>query len=89
MGNTFTDTNIPSSYPSAYDDADGRHFDGSNYLMMDGHVKWLKPSQVSPGFSATATSNGQSTTIGSDGGISGGNSQGTDNSARAVTFSRL
>lgn len=24
-----------------------RHFDGSNYAFADGHVKWLKPSQIS------------------------------------------
>ncbi len=24
-----------------------RHFDGSNYAFADGHVKWLKPSQLS------------------------------------------
>jgi len=28
---------------------DGRHFDGSNYLFADGHVKWLKGAQVSGG----------------------------------------
>lgn len=27
----------------------GRHSDGSNYLLCDGHVKWLKASQVSGG----------------------------------------
>ncbi|MEO6907457.1 MAG: DUF1559 domain-containing protein, partial [Abditibacteriaceae bacterium] len=30
-------------------DDDGAHFDGSNYLFLDGHVKWLKGSQVSGG----------------------------------------
>ncbi len=27
----------------------GRHTDGSNFLMCDGHVKWLRPGQVSSG----------------------------------------
>jgi prepilin-type N-terminal cleavage/methylation domain-containing protein/prepilin-type processing-associated H-X9-DG protein len=27
----------------------GRHTNGSNYLMADGHAKWLMPSAVSPG----------------------------------------
>ena len=27
----------------------GRHTDGSNFLMLDGHVKWLRPGQVSSG----------------------------------------
>ena len=31
----------------------GRHSEGSNFLFSDGHVKWLKPSQVSPGPTAT------------------------------------
>ena len=30
----------------------GVHADGSNYLMADGHVKWLRPIQVSPGVPA-------------------------------------
>jgi prepilin-type processing-associated H-X9-DG protein len=91
MGNTFTDANIPGSYPSAYDDADGRHFDGANYLMMDGHVKWFKGSQVSPGFSALAEGNTQTTSgLTSNGDLGGGGrSQGTSQSAFAVTFSRL
>ena len=28
---------------------DGRHLDGSNYLFLDGHVKWLKGTSVSGG----------------------------------------
>ena len=30
----------------------GRHSDGSNYLLADGHVKWYRGSQVSSGFNA-------------------------------------
>ncbi|MGI4787543.1 MAG: DUF1559 domain-containing protein [Janthinobacterium lividum] len=33
----------------------GRHTDGSNYLMIDGHVKWLRGSAVSPGSVAMAS----------------------------------
>ncbi|HEY3329087.1 MAG TPA: DUF1559 domain-containing protein [Capsulimonadaceae bacterium] len=29
--------------------ATGRHTDGANYLLCDGHVKWLKGEKVSPG----------------------------------------
>lgn len=32
----------------------GRHTDGSNFLLCDGHVKWLKEGQVSPGDSPGA-----------------------------------
>ncbi|HEY3330319.1 MAG TPA: DUF1559 domain-containing protein [Capsulimonadaceae bacterium] len=28
----------------------GRHSDGSNYILADGHVKWLKGTQVSAGY---------------------------------------
>lgn len=31
----------------------GRHLAGSNFLMGDGHVKWLKGSAISSGFNAT------------------------------------
>lgn len=30
----------------------GRHSDGSNYILADGHVKWMKGSQVSAGYPA-------------------------------------
>ena len=30
----------------------GRHTDGANYLATDGHVKYLKPNQVSTGYNA-------------------------------------
>ena len=36
-----------------------RHFDGSNYAFVDGHVKWLKPSQLS----LTATPSGNNFTF--------------------------
>ncbi len=32
-----------------YDARTGRHTDGSNFLLADGHVKWLRPSSVSSG----------------------------------------
>ena len=35
----------------------GLHAGGSNFAMEDGHVKWLRPERVSPGFEA-ATVNG-------------------------------
>lgn len=31
---------------------DGRHLAGANYLFLDGHVKWLKGTAVSPGYDA-------------------------------------
>ena len=33
----------------------GRHTDGSNYLLGDGHVKWLRPTNVSGGYESPAS----------------------------------
>jgi prepilin-type processing-associated H-X9-DG protein len=37
----------------------GAHFDGSNFLFCDGHVKWLKPTTVSSGANNADSSAGQ------------------------------
>jgi len=29
---------------------EGRHNGGANYILADGHAKWFRPSQVSPGY---------------------------------------
>ena len=40
-GNGYYDTAVP-----------GRHTNGSNFLLCDGHVKWLRGSQISFGYQA-------------------------------------
>jgi prepilin-type N-terminal cleavage/methylation domain-containing protein/prepilin-type processing-associated H-X9-DG protein len=40
----------------------GRHTAGSNFLLADGHVKWLRPSAVSPGVNAQSSTNLQGAT---------------------------
>lgn len=41
-----------------YDKPVGRHQSGSNFIMSDGHAKFLRPDAVSPGFpAATETAN--------------------------------
>ncbi len=40
-----------------------RHTDNANYLMSDGHVKWLHSTSVSPGLNATDPNNDQSAPI--------------------------
>ncbi|MCW3062124.1 MAG: prepilin-type N-terminal cleavage/methylation domain [Capsulimonas sp.] len=61
----------------------GRHTDGSNFLMCDGHVKWFRGSSVSSGFNAANPSDAQQ--FGDDG--SAAAAAGTDNSQYAVTYS--
>jgi len=39
-----------------YHGATGRHTDGSNYLMADGHAKWLRADNVCPGTVAPTSS---------------------------------
>ena len=56
----------------------GWHLDGSNFAFLDGHVKWLKGSQVSPGQNAESGSTPNSvltqTTTGASAGYAAGTS---------------
>jgi len=73
----------------------GRHLDGSNFLMWDGHVKWLTGHSVSPGTnasSATATETVGDVLAGATGSSQYGQAAGTqgkllDGSQPQVTFS--
>ena len=69
----------------------GIHAGGSNFVLEDGHVKWLRPERVSPGFEA-ATVNGDQNMNGIFG--SGGVAAGTGFMGQApknftATFSPL
>lgn len=35
--------------PAQFHNPGGRHSGGSNILLMDGHARWLRPEQISPG----------------------------------------
>ncbi len=60
----------------------GRHTDAANYLMADGHVKWLRGSQVSSGGNNAAKSTD------AQGATSNGNSAaGTDDPTYVATMS--
>jgi prepilin-type N-terminal cleavage/methylation domain-containing protein/prepilin-type processing-associated H-X9-DG protein len=72
-----TQTGTVAADPAAVPNGDGvflgekgRHLEGSNFLYCDGHVKWLKGEQVSPGrnaateASAAAGSGGTATAAG-------------------------
>ena len=43
-----------------------RHTDQSNYLMADGHVKWLRGAVVSPGINALNSTDDQTITAGTN-----------------------
>ena len=60
------------------------HFDGSNFLACDGHVKWFKPSAISSGYNATLTTDAQTA-----GGLAAGTQSMKDGSGNsfAMTFS--
>ena len=68
-----------------------RHTDGSNFLLADGHVKYLRPIAVSPGFSNGNSGYGQdqnNTGYVAGSGIAAGTSGLTTNGANfAATFS--
>jgi len=53
------------------------HSDGSNFLLSDGHVKWLRPSQISIGNGASNATNAQNSN----------QSEGSQNGTHVATFS--
>ncbi len=57
--------------------ATGRHSEGSNYLLSDDHVKWLRGSQVSQGNGAPYPQAPQADNT----------AEGTQNGSHPVTFS--
>ena len=66
----------------------GRHTDASNFLLADGHVKWLRPSAVSPSYSATAAAYGQDQDPSGSNNNAAGTAALTSNGAHfAATFS--
>ena len=77
---------------------EGRHLEGGNYLMADGHVKWFRPTAVSGSNSQGTSANGANCTVSPNGSStspqdtsnSGQCAEGTEYSgagAHAVTFS--
>jgi prepilin-type N-terminal cleavage/methylation domain-containing protein/prepilin-type processing-associated H-X9-DG protein len=61
--NSFVSSYLPESHANttiqAYIRAARRHLEGANYCFVDGHVKWLKPTQIT----ALATPNGSNYTL--------------------------
>ena len=69
----------------------GRHTDGSDFLFADGHVKWLRGGQVSPGPSANNASDLQAAAKRPCGGSQTqiNTAEGTAGTVYAATFSTL
>jgi len=67
----------------------GRHQDGANYIMCDGHAKWLKPESVSPGYTAASETANQIDQAA--GGVAAGTSGHFSNGSTspAATFSTM
>jgi prepilin-type N-terminal cleavage/methylation domain-containing protein/prepilin-type processing-associated H-X9-DG protein len=88
LGGLTSSVSCPQNTNGGFAAPTGRHTDGSNYLFCDGHVKWLRGAQVSPGSVALAEDCAQgggsptdcSTTVGSM-------AAGTANGQFAATFS--
>ena len=57
MGN---DNNVGPNNPSQYPAATGIHTDGSNFLLCDGHVKWLRGNVISFGLNTVSPTDVQS-----------------------------
>ncbi len=77
---------VTATNQGSYLSAKGRHTEGSNYLMVDGHAKWLRGSQVSPGYNAASETATQTT--GGEGATAAGTSGAfPDGKIPSVTFS--
>ena len=70
----------PTGVTGCLDIPVGRHSGGANYLLADGHVKWLIGSSVSPGQNAAKSTNAE--VVGE-----WGNAAGTAVSTYGATFS--
>jgi prepilin-type processing-associated H-X9-DG protein len=59
----------------------GIHSNGSNYLLMDGHIKWLLGANVSPGWDAPSPAAPAS--------VASSTASGTQNTGAQITFSKI
>ena len=66
-----------SGTQSCFDDTVGRHLEGSNFLLADGHVKWYRGEAVSTGGTAASSTAAQNST----------DAAGTEHPAFQITFS--
>ena len=67
----------------------GLHSDGANYLLGDGHVKWLRGTQVSPGDTDAVTATDPQSGGGGNPAVGPYTAEGSQNGTRAATFSAI
>jgi prepilin-type N-terminal cleavage/methylation domain-containing protein/prepilin-type processing-associated H-X9-DG protein len=78
MGGFNLAATVPTIYGEWNATTGGIHTGGSNFLMADGHSKWLRGSQVSSGANATTANTAQ---------VAGSTAASTDFAGYAATFS--
>ena len=54
LGTRWTPNASPDAKPKWFESQTGRHTDGSNFVLADGHAKFLRPEQVSSGVSSVS-----------------------------------
>jgi len=74
----------PGGDGGVFEAALGRHLEGANYLLADGHVKWYRGSAVSPGDMAVNSTDAQSANATYS---NPSPAAGTENTAFQITFS--
>jgi prepilin-type N-terminal cleavage/methylation domain-containing protein len=74
-----------------YFSMDGRHSQGSNFLLDDGHAKWLLPGVVSPGYNAATPTDAQTQSESASGSPGAAGTSGTlpNGQAPVATFSAI
>lgn len=84
---TIVPSDINGGYAIYNNSPNGRHQNGANYIMADGHAKWLLPGAVSVGLN-NYTSNGAATPANNQNPLAAGTSGTMSNGQTpAVTFS--
>jgi prepilin-type N-terminal cleavage/methylation domain-containing protein/prepilin-type processing-associated H-X9-DG protein len=77
----------PNPGSTQFRNAFGRHNDGSNFLLADGHTHWLKGSAISSGLNASAPDCGQDNAPARSGCAGAFHAAGTGANTHAATFS--
>lgn len=88
-GGYATGTPVGQNLRLAQGTTGGVHNGGANYLACDGHVKWLRATQISPGKDAGAAANAQDNTNHLASGTSYLNVSGGPQGSAVLTMSKI